>query len=294
MRRSFGVDLDVDLLGLGRDEHTGGGGVDAALGLGRGHALHAVHAALVLQPRPHALSGLGGALAALGLHGDLDVLVAAELGLGGVDDLGLPADALGVAQVHAQQVAGEQGGLVAARAGLDLEDDVLVVAGVARDEQQPQLLGELLALLLQLLDLGGEVGVVGGELARGLDVVAGLLPGAVRGDDRGQLGVALVELARVGLVGVDRRVGELLLQVGVLAEQFLDRLEHRWAPDMANVGDSGGRPQSAGPGAPRTRGTAEDRRSGARYFLAAAAALPKRASKRATRPPVSRIFCLPV
>lgn len=32
----------------------------------------------------------------------------------------------------------------------------------------------------------------------------------------------------------------------------------------------------------------------ARYLLAEPAALPKRASKRATRPPVSRIFCLPV
>ena len=82
-----------------------------------------------------------------------------------VDDLGLPADALGVAQIHPQQVAGEQGGLVAALARLDLEDDVLVVAGVARDEQQPQLLRQLLALLLQFLDLGGEVRVVGGEFA---------------------------------------------------------------------------------------------------------------------------------
>ena len=106
-----------------------------------GHALHAVHPALVLQPGPDALPGLGRALAALGLHGDLDVLVAAELGLGGVDDLGLPADPLGVAQVHAQQVAGEQRRLVAARARLDLEDDVLVVAGVARDEQKAELLG---------------------------------------------------------------------------------------------------------------------------------------------------------
>ena len=77
------VDLDVDLLGLGRDEDTGGGGVDAALRLGGGHPLHAVHPALVLQPGPDALAGLGRAVAALGLHGDLDVLVAAEVGLGG-------------------------------------------------------------------------------------------------------------------------------------------------------------------------------------------------------------------
>ena len=52
------VDLDLDLLGLGRDQHAGGGGVDAALRLGGRHPLHAVHAALVLQPGPHALAGL--------------------------------------------------------------------------------------------------------------------------------------------------------------------------------------------------------------------------------------------
>jgi len=186
-----------------------------------------VHAALVLQPGPHALAGLD---LTAGLDRHLDVLVAAQLGLGGVDDLGLPADALGVPQVHPQQVAGEQGGLVAARARLDLEDDVLVVVGVARDEQEAQLLGQFLALLLQILDLGGEVGVVGGQFTRCLDVVAGLLPGAVGGDDRGQLRIALVELARVRLVGVDRRIGELLLQVGLLTDQFIDRLEHLRLP----------------------------------------------------------------
>ena len=43
---------------------------------------------------------------------------------------------LGVAQVHPQQVAGEQRRLLAALARLDLEDDVLVVVGVARQQQQ--------------------------------------------------------------------------------------------------------------------------------------------------------------
>ena len=66
------------------------------------------------------------------LDRDGDVLVAAEVGLGGVEDLGPPAAPLGVPQVHPQQVAGEQGGLLAALAGLDLEDHVAVVVGVAR------------------------------------------------------------------------------------------------------------------------------------------------------------------
>ena len=50
MRRSLGVDLHVDLLGLGQHGDGDGRGVDAALRLGRRHALHAVDAALVLQP----------------------------------------------------------------------------------------------------------------------------------------------------------------------------------------------------------------------------------------------------
>ena len=49
------VDLDLDVLGLGQHQHAGGGGVDAPLRLGGGHALHAVHAALVLQPGPRAV-----------------------------------------------------------------------------------------------------------------------------------------------------------------------------------------------------------------------------------------------
>ncbi len=44
------VDRDVDLLGFGEHEHTRRRGVDAALRLGGGNPLHAVHAALVLQP----------------------------------------------------------------------------------------------------------------------------------------------------------------------------------------------------------------------------------------------------
>ena len=63
IRRSFGVDLDLDLLGLGHDQHAGRRGVDAALGLGHRHPLHPVHAALVLQPGPDALAGLGVPLA---------------------------------------------------------------------------------------------------------------------------------------------------------------------------------------------------------------------------------------
>ena len=130
-------------------QHAGRRGVDPALRLGDRHPLHAVHAALVLQPGVRASPGSGVPLA---LTATVDVLVAAEVGLGGVEDLGLPAAPLGVAQVHPQQVAGEQRRLLAALARLDLEDDVLVVVGSRGTSSSPQPLLELAATLR--LELG--------------------------------------------------------------------------------------------------------------------------------------------
>ena len=81
-------------------------------------------------------------------HRDGHRLRAAEVGGLVVEHLGGPALPLGVAQVHPQQVAGEQRRLVAALAGLDLEDDVLAVVGVLGQQQlaQPGLeLGDALA-----------------------------------------------------------------------------------------------------------------------------------------------------
>jgi hypothetical protein len=57
---------------------------------------------------------------------------------------------LGVAGVHLHKLAGEQGRLVAAGAGPDLDDHVLVVVRVAVDKLRPDLLRELLYLLLGL------------------------------------------------------------------------------------------------------------------------------------------------
>ena len=58
MRRSLGSISTSTSSASGGDQHAGRRGVDTALGLGGGHPLHAVHAALVLQPRPDALAGL--------------------------------------------------------------------------------------------------------------------------------------------------------------------------------------------------------------------------------------------
>ena len=111
---------------------------------------------------------------ALRLDRDLHVLVAAEVALGALEELDLPALRLGVVHVHAQQVGGEQGALGAALAALDLHDHVTAVVGVARDEQAPQLLLGRRELLLERRHLLGEGLVLAGQLARGGEVVAGL------------------------------------------------------------------------------------------------------------------------
>ena len=73
------VDVDVDLLGLGQHGDRRRRGVDAALRLGRRHALDAVDAALVLQARVGALAVdleddlLEAADAALAVRHDFDL-----------------------------------------------------------------------------------------------------------------------------------------------------------------------------------------------------------------------------
>ena len=84
------------------------------------------------------------------LDRDADVLVAAEVARIAVEHLGGPALPLGVAQVHPQQIAGEQRRLLAALARLDLEDHVLVVVRVARQQQLLQPVAEAFPLGLRV------------------------------------------------------------------------------------------------------------------------------------------------
>jgi len=209
------VDLHLDLFSLGQHQHANGRGVDPSLRLGDGDPLDAVDSAFELEPVPHALPGFHRAAV---LDRDGDVLVAAQVGVGGADDLGLPALTLGVPQVHPHQVAGEQRGLLTALSRLDLQDDVFVVVGVAGDEQGAEPLNQFFALGGKLLRLVSEARVLGGQLLGGLDVAFDPVQFPVGGDDGGELGVALGQGACLSLVGVHCWVGELLLQLVVLAE----------------------------------------------------------------------------
>ena len=215
-----GVDLELaGVVGLGHDQHAGGGGVDAPGRLGDGHALDAVDAALVLQVRPHPVLGLRGSA---GLNGQAHILVAAQVGVGGAQDLDGPAHALGVAGVHAGQVGGEQGRFLAALAGLDLDNDVAGVVGVARDEDLAQTIGGVGLGLAQTGQLGGEVGVVVGQFDGVGQVRARRLPGAVGGHDPAELGVTAPEAAQDPGVGGDGGIGHVPLDGGVLLQEGPD------------------------------------------------------------------------
>ncbi len=223
--RTVDVDLEIvladfDLFGLihlGKHEHAGRRGVDASLRLGRWHPLHPVHAALVLEVCPHALGRIGGAA----LDGELDILDAAEIARGLLDDLGIPLLGFRVVQVHAKQVAREERGLGPALPHLDLHDHIATVIRVARNEQSTQAFFHDVELGLDVRKLLRERLIIGSHLGRSREVVGEGDPAVVGVDDATQLGVATVNLLRPGRVGVELRVCQLLLEFLMLGQQCL-------------------------------------------------------------------------
>src|ERR1022692_4100060 len=125
----FGFDLDVDVFGFRQHRDGDGGGVHASLLLGGGNALHAMHAAFVLELRKNAVAFDDGD----------DFLQASGRRLRRGEYLHLPALRLGIAGVHAEDFGGEESGFVSAGAGADFEDDVLFVVGVFGQQQDFQL-----------------------------------------------------------------------------------------------------------------------------------------------------------
>src|SRR5947208_4357001 len=106
--------------------------------------LDAVDAALELEAAPRPAT----------LDEEDRVLDAPRTGRAGVHDLDFPALALRVLRVHAHEVRGEQRGLLAARASADLDEDVLRVVGIAREEQALQLVLERRLARREIVHLG--------------------------------------------------------------------------------------------------------------------------------------------
>ena len=100
------ADLDLfRLVDLRENENASSRGMDAPLRFGGRHALDAMYPSLVLEVGPDPLCRVRG----VALDRELDVLDAAEVAQGLLDDFGLPLLRLGVVEVHPQQVGGEQG-----------------------------------------------------------------------------------------------------------------------------------------------------------------------------------------
>src|SRR5207253_8393851 len=148
------------------------------------------------------------------------LLVAALLGAARGHLLGLPAMALGIAEVHLVELAREQRGFFPALAGTDLDDDVLVVERIARDELGPQLLGQPIDLerggaLLFAREVA-QVGVVAKlQLASVGHALLAIAQSPDRVDDRLELRVLLPDGAQAVAVARHARVAHRLPELVV-------------------------------------------------------------------------------
>jgi hypothetical protein len=137
------IDLNIDFFRLWEHRNRDGGGVDAALSFRLRHSLDAVDARFVAEFRVN-----GVALD----HRDR-FLDAADTGVGDLHDLHLPAQSFGVAGVHPQHFCCEKRRFVAASSRTDLEDNVLLVVRVLRQQEHFQGLFGLGEVGLYLVDL---------------------------------------------------------------------------------------------------------------------------------------------
>ena len=142
--------------------------------------------------------------------------------------LGLEAPPLGVAREHPVDVARPQAGLVAAGAGADLDDHVLLVVGVALDHREPDLLAEHLHALprgLHLLPQLRIVAALGEHLLGAVGVGLGMPPCLGELGRRGEL---VEEAPRLGVaLPVPDHLGIRHLRLRIL-ETGLDLLDERF------------------------------------------------------------------
>ena len=209
----------ADFLDLGQHGHGRGGSMDAALGFGFRHALHAVPAAFVAQDLVDVRA----------FHGKDDFLEPAQIGRRRVDHARLPALGIRETRIHPEQVAREQGGFLAAGARADFQDRVAAVVGIRRQHQRHERAFGARNRGFQFLFFRardfGQFRIVGG-IGQQFGVAGQLLPQALQFVRRpGQVPQALVLahhlLERAGIggrAGHGHRLLELLGAGGDLAK----------------------------------------------------------------------------
>src|SRR5260370_25269523 len=193
----FGFDFDVDFVGFREHRNGGRGRVNAALLLGGRNTLHAVHTAFVFQLGIHFVA----------LNRSDDFFDSALRRRRAFEDFDFPALRFGVARIHAEEIAGEKSGFVAAGARANFDDNALFVVGIFREKQELELaLDSFLACRELLFLVVGELlhfRVVGFEvhLVRAGEIFFDLLVFAMLGDNLLEFSVLLgdfLEARRVG------------------------------------------------------------------------------------------------
>ena len=161
--------------------------------------------------RGHALHPVGAALELEDRVGPVALDRERVLALADVHRLGAEAPALRVLREHAVQVARPQAGLLPAGAALDLDDDVLVVVRVALDHREADLLLEPLDVLARACEHLADLGIVAllQQLPRSRLVVGRAAP--FRRELGGDLELRVVAAGlRVALAVADHlRIGDL-------------------------------------------------------------------------------------
>ena len=132
--RSKGIDAKIGLVDVhgfdgilfGQHGDRAGGCVDAPLRLGFRHPLNTMCTGFELQTAVHTLA----------FDARDDLLESAMLAGAVVQDPYPPAFVLGIASIHAVQVAREKGRLVAAGTGTDFQEHIAFVVRILRDQQR--------------------------------------------------------------------------------------------------------------------------------------------------------------
>lgn len=184
----------------------------------------------------HAGLELHDGVDAVALDLELDGLKAAGLAGAGVEHGGLPAARLAEALIHLVQIAGKDGRLVATSGGANLDDGVLVVVGVARDEHVLNVFLELGKLGLVFGDVHLEhllligIGSIVEHFLGSLDVIERADVLARGSDEVGLVRVLLVETRELLDIGGDGRVGKLFLELLVGLDDLFELVAHDGTP----------------------------------------------------------------
>ena len=135
----FRIDLNVNFFSFRKNRNGDRRSVNASTGLSLRHALHAMHAGFMLQFR----------IDFLAFNQRDGFLHTADSGFGSIENLHLPALAFGIARIHAQDIGSKQGCFIAAGAGANLQNHVLFIVGILRNQQELEVAVSLFELCLQ-------------------------------------------------------------------------------------------------------------------------------------------------